>query len=102
MSNQSYDQRVKDILDRVAKGHLSTEEATTLIAAITTPGTAQADEPAAQPPVAEDVVLVGPGSLGRERTHRAQTRVGSDDHRPPDPAPECAYISFLPFRDECV
>ena len=38
MSNQSYDQRVKDILDRVAKGHLSTEEATTLIAAITTPG----------------------------------------------------------------
>ena len=56
MSNQSYDQRVKDILDRVAKGHLSTEEATTLIAAITTPGTAQADEPAAQPPVAEDVV----------------------------------------------
>jgi hypothetical protein len=56
MSNQSYDQRVKDILDRVAKGHLSTEEATTLIAAITTPGTAHADEPAAQPPVAEDVV----------------------------------------------
>ena len=56
MSNQSYDQRVKDILDRVAKGHLSPEEATTLIAAITTPGTAQADEPAAQPPVAEDVV----------------------------------------------
>jgi hypothetical protein len=56
MSNQSYDQRVKDILDRVAKGHLSPEEATTLIAAITTPGTAQADEPAAQPPVAEDAV----------------------------------------------
>jgi hypothetical protein len=56
MSNQSYDQRVKDILDRVAKGHLSPEEATTLIAAITTAGTAQADEPAAQPPVAEDAV----------------------------------------------
>ncbi|HEU4948197.1 MAG TPA: hypothetical protein VFT31_13685 [Kribbella sp.] len=56
MTNQSYDQRVKDILDRVASGHLSTEEATTLIAAITTPGTAQAEEPAAQPPVAEDAV----------------------------------------------
>ncbi|HET6985447.1 MAG TPA: hypothetical protein VFI00_02490 [Kribbella sp.] len=54
MSNQSYDQRVKDILDRVAKGHLSPEEATTLIAAITTPGATEADEPAAQPPVAED------------------------------------------------
>jgi hypothetical protein len=35
MSNQSdYDRRVKDILDRVAKGHLSTEEGATLIAAI--------------------------------------------------------------------
>ncbi|HEY3556459.1 MAG TPA: hypothetical protein VGL05_03325 [Kribbella sp.] len=34
MSNQSYDEKVKDILDRVAKGHLSTEEATTLIAAL--------------------------------------------------------------------
>jgi len=55
MSNQSHDQRVKDILDRVAKGHLSPEEATTLIAAINAPGTPQADEPAAQPPVAEDV-----------------------------------------------
>jgi hypothetical protein len=55
MSNQSYDQRVKDILDRVAKGHLSPEEATTLIAAIKSPDTA--DEPAAQPepPVAEKV-----------------------------------------------
>ncbi|MGW6201263.1 hypothetical protein ACWF0M_34310 [Kribbella sp. NPDC055110] len=36
MSNQSYDEKVKDILDRVAKGHLSTEEATTLIAALKT------------------------------------------------------------------
>jgi hypothetical protein len=35
MSNESdYDRRVKDILDRVAKGHLSTEEGATLIAAI--------------------------------------------------------------------
>ena len=32
MSNQSYDEKVKAILDRVAKGHLSTEEAATLIA----------------------------------------------------------------------
>ena len=52
MSNQSYDQQVKDILDRVAKGHLSTEEAATLIAAIkTTPSEPEA--PAAQAPVAD-------------------------------------------------
>lgn len=38
MSNQSdYDRRVKDILDRVAKGHLSSDEAATLIAAVTKP-----------------------------------------------------------------
>jgi len=59
MSNQSnYDQRVKDILDRVAKGHLSPEEATTLIAAITTtPSEAapsEAAEPAAEAPVADE------------------------------------------------
>jgi hypothetical protein len=59
MSNQSYDEKVKDILDRVAKGHLSTEEATTLIAAIrTTPAdateTAGTTEPAAEAPVAGD------------------------------------------------
>ncbi|MEU8226830.1 hypothetical protein [Kribbella sp. NPDC048915] len=36
MSNQSYDEKVKGILDRVAKGHLSTEEAATLIAALKT------------------------------------------------------------------
>jgi hypothetical protein len=52
MSNQSYDQQVKDILDRVAKGHLSTEEATTLIAAIkTTPS--EPETPAAEAPVAD-------------------------------------------------
>ena len=55
MSNQSYDRRVKDILDRVAKGHLSTEEATTLIAAIqpdtTTP---EAEGPATEAPVADE------------------------------------------------
>lgn len=49
MSNQSYDQQVKDILDRVAKGHLSTEEATTLIAAVKT----APSEP--ETPVADDV-----------------------------------------------
>jgi hypothetical protein len=52
MSNQSYDQRVKDILDRVAKGHLSTEEATMLIAAIQpTTDIPEAEEPA---PVADE------------------------------------------------
>jgi hypothetical protein len=61
MSNQSdYDRRVKDILDRVAKGHLSTEEGATLIAAIPaatsaeTGDTSAADGPVAQEPVAED------------------------------------------------
>ncbi|TCN33602.1 hypothetical protein EV644_12171 [Kribbella orskensis] len=37
-SNQSdHDSRVKDILDRVAQGHLSSDEAATLIAALSTP-----------------------------------------------------------------
>ncbi|MEU4604184.1 hypothetical protein AB0F43_14485 [Kribbella sp. NPDC023972] len=65
MSNESdYDRRVKDILDRVAKGHLSTEEGATLIAAIrpapsaasgggTTPEPGAADGPVAQEPVAD-------------------------------------------------
>lgn len=46
MSDQSkqsdYDRRVKDILDRVANGHLTSEEAATLIAAIPTTPTAGA------------------------------------------------------------
>ncbi|TCC10260.1 hypothetical protein [Kribbella soli] len=56
MSNQSYDEKVKDILDRVAKGHLSTEEATTLIAALKTDPSEAAGtaEPAAEAPVADD------------------------------------------------
>ena len=38
MSNQSdYDRQVKDILDRVGKGHLSSDEAATLIAAVSKP-----------------------------------------------------------------
>jgi hypothetical protein len=62
MSNQSdYDRRVKDILDRVAKGHLSSDEAATLIAAATKPtaGAPVADEtpttdsPAADPATAD-------------------------------------------------
>jgi hypothetical protein len=72
MSNQSdYDRRVKDILDRVAKGHLSTEEATTLIAALKPTAAADAagtaadtatDGPGAQEPVADDA---GAGSEGK-------------------------------------
>ncbi|MFF0264491.1 hypothetical protein [Kribbella sp. NPDC004536] len=54
MSNQSYDEKVKDVLDRVAKGHLSTEEGATLIAALKTDGTADAGAPAGTSPVAED------------------------------------------------
>jgi hypothetical protein len=63
-SNQSdYDRRVKDILDRVAKGHLSSDEAATLIAAAsnaTTTGPADQSQPAADdrpsPSVWADVV----------------------------------------------
>jgi len=48
MSNQSeYDGRVKDILDRVAKGHLSPDEATTLISAL------RAEAPASAPVAGE-------------------------------------------------
>ncbi|GAA2838943.1 hypothetical protein [Kribbella solani] len=65
MSNQSYDQKVKDILDRVANGHLSPEEATTLIAALKpapsegpgaseAPGVRGAAGPAANAPVADN------------------------------------------------
>ncbi|TDW15595.1 hypothetical protein [Kribbella kalugense] len=61
MSNQSYDLQVKDILDRVAKGHLSSEEAATLIAAIKPTASADAGDTSAangastQEPVADDV-----------------------------------------------
>jgi hypothetical protein len=44
MSNQSeHDERVKDILDRVANGHLSPDEATTLISALRPTDTPVAD-----------------------------------------------------------
>jgi hypothetical protein len=61
MSNQSYDEKVKDILDRVAKGHLSTEEATTLIAALKTESSGAAGDtaPAAEAPVADDAASEG-------------------------------------------
>jgi hypothetical protein len=74
MSNQSdYDRRVKDILDRVAKGHLSTEEGATLIAAIqpTAAGddTGMASEAGttAEPggPVAKEPVAEGGPSTGK-------------------------------------
>jgi hypothetical protein len=49
-SNQSdYDRRVKDILDRVAKGHLSSDEAATLIAAASTTSEPSAPTGPAQP-----------------------------------------------------
>ncbi|ONI71798.1 hypothetical protein BWI15_16830 [Kribbella sp. ALI-6-A] len=50
MSNQSdYDRRVKDILDRVAQGHLSSDEAATLIAALA-PTAPVADQAATNQP----------------------------------------------------
>ncbi|TDD50685.1 hypothetical protein E1263_30625 [Kribbella antibiotica] len=53
MSNQSgYDGRVKDILDRVAKGHLTPDEASTLISALR-----PAEEPVAEAPVVQAEVV---------------------------------------------
>jgi hypothetical protein len=61
MSNQSeYDRRVKDILDRVAKGHLSTEEGATLIAAIQPTSPAETGDSGAGTPVDAD------GPVGQE------------------------------------
>lgn len=55
MSNQSdYDRRVKAILDRVANGHLSTEEGATLIAAIQPAATSGTTERPAERPAAGD------------------------------------------------
>jgi hypothetical protein len=71
MSNQSdYDRRVKDILDRVANGHLSTEEGATLIAALQPAaagddtGKAPAAGTTAEPagPVANEPVADGPST----------------------------------------
>ncbi|WP_427889380.1 hypothetical protein ACQHIV_39125 [Kribbella sp. GL6] len=60
MSNQSYDEKVKDILDRVAKGHLSTEEGATLITALKTAGAADTGAPTGTSPVADDTQTTTP------------------------------------------
>lgn len=58
-SNQSdYDRRVKDILDRVANGHLTTEEAATLIAAIPS-AAAPADAPTSSAGAADQTTPEG-------------------------------------------
>ncbi len=55
MSDSDYERRVKDVLDRVGKGHLTSDEAATLIAALTKPdaapaaGTTPASAPEATP-----------------------------------------------------
>jgi hypothetical protein len=47
-SQTDHDRRVRDILDRVAKGHLSSDEAATLLAAINTGGRVAAEPAASQ------------------------------------------------------
>jgi hypothetical protein len=68
MSNQSdYDRRVKDILDRVAKGHLSSDEAATLIAAAnkpTAPAPVADETPSASGSTAEGANAAGSGASG--------------------------------------
>ncbi|ADB34626.1 hypothetical protein Kfla_5620 [Kribbella flavida DSM 17836] len=60
MSNQSdYDRRVKGILDRVAQGHLSSDEAATLIAALAPTPTAPVAD---QPPVPGATTPSGPAA----------------------------------------
>ena len=63
-SNQSdHDRRVKDILDRVAQGHLSSDEAATLIAALSTPShAAPSDATTADNPIG----TAEPGSAGHD------------------------------------
>jgi hypothetical protein len=94
MSNQSdYDRRVKDVLDRVAKGHLSPEEATTLIAAIqapTTSATTEADEPAPTPPVAEDSTKGAPSTDWPAAEDLPSTSVWADVVDAPDAADAAA------------
>ncbi|WP_432940932.1 hypothetical protein ACQPXM_32595 [Kribbella sp. CA-253562] len=71
MSNQSdYDRRVKDILDRVAQGHLSSDEAATLIAAL-----------APTAPVADQAATDQPSTgtaTGRSSAGTDQPSAGSD------------------------
>jgi len=91
MSNQSdYDRRVKDILDRVAKGHLSPEEATTLIAAIQAPTSTKPDEPAPTPPVAEDSTKGGPSTDWPAAEDLPSTSVWADVVDAPDAADTAA------------
>jgi hypothetical protein len=77
MSNQSdYDRRVKDILDRVAQGHLSSDEAATLIAALapTAPVADQASTAQPSAGTASDQASAGAAS--------DQTSAGAADRTP--------------------
>ncbi|WP_344235187.1 collagen-like protein [Kribbella hippodromi] len=81
MSNQSYDQKVKDILDRVANGHLSPEEATTLIAALKP---AQSDTSG---PSGASGSAGAPGSAGPSGTPGSVSSAGAPGSAgTPDPA----------------
>ncbi|WP_433008498.1 hypothetical protein [Kribbella sp. CA-294648] len=70
MSDQSnYDRRVKDILDRVANGHLTSEEAATLIAAIPTTSSSESAPPT-------------PGASGEPSTPAAEAEDEADSGTP--------------------
>ncbi|WP_020385519.1 hypothetical protein [Kribbella catacumbae] len=86
-SNQSdYDRRVKDILDRVANGHLTTEEAATLIAAIpsTTPTTSAGTTSPAGAASAADAsdASAGPEAQSSGSTGEQSPSAGSDAPSP--------------------
>ncbi|TDO45065.1 hypothetical protein EV643_114210 [Kribbella sp. VKM Ac-2527] len=84
MSESDYERRVKDVLDRVARGHLTSDEAATLIAALTKPdatpaaGTTPASAPEATPDATPtpDAEPTGAGSPDADSAADADSRVG--------------------------
>lgn len=82
MSNQSYDEKVKDILDRVANGHLSTEEAATLIAAIKS--TPEAGNPAGPAAPIPEAPVAGNSTPGATPGESASGESASDGERSPN------------------
>ncbi|MEV6281885.1 hypothetical protein [Kribbella sp. NPDC051770] len=96
MSNQSdYDRRVKDILDRVAKGHLSSDEAATLIAAVT--------KPTADTPVAEPAATTSPEADAAAEADVPSASVWADAVDSPDAADTApAPVVDVPVQDSVV
>jgi hypothetical protein len=115
MSDQSnhsdYDRRVKDILDRVAKGHLSSDEAATLIAAAsntnTTPRRSEPSNPgapaaAAQPAATSEPDIPSP-SVWADVVDSPEPAEASEPAGPADPVaaadePEESVVDDAPIE----